>query len=311
MDLENVEKGPNKSCNFNPFHTTPKDKLQNSSKSARNFNNKAFSSTPKHETQSASELKSLRPTINTNPSKSKSSCSFLRQMRKDHRSSRNNKGFSDEDKKSPAKANPRIVITNEDGDVRKNDETSGTASVNMEVVYSRKYRTSVYCNGGEGMVMMVMKRIMVVSGDDGGSGGDDNDGDNDVGDDGGGDDGGVTWVMVVVMIVMVILLMKVVVVSGHNDDAHDDDDGDDNGGGDGGGGDDGGVTWVMVVVMIVMVILLMKVMVVSGHNNDGAHDDGGETLSLIFRFFHSSRDPSFTICPNHFSYFLKKTGTVL
>ena len=135
MDIKSTEKSSKKSDKFNPkaFHTASKDqtKLKSSSKSFRgpyDIVNKAM--------QNASMLKSLRPG-SKNSEGTRSSC-FLRPIKRDHGSSQNNKGFSDEDKKPPVKPNPRIVITNEDGGVRKLDERSNTANPNMEVVCGRK-----------------------------------------------------------------------------------------------------------------------------------------------------------------------------
>ncbi len=143
--LDFAEKSPNKYDNSNPkaFHTTPKNKtaLQSSSKSFSNlfnFPNRAFCSTPKDEMRSASMLHSLRPASASSKTKTKGS-SFLRHVGRDHGSSRNNKGFADENKSSPSKYNPRIVITNEDGDARKIDEKSSTRGVNVEVVNTRIY----------------------------------------------------------------------------------------------------------------------------------------------------------------------------
>jgi hypothetical protein len=133
-----------------PYKMDVKNAVKSPMKSDR-FNSKAFHSTSKEKTELQSSLKSLRKPYDVvnkvvrnastairasskNSEGTRSSC-FLRQAKRDHGLSRNNKGFSEEDKRSPVKPNPKIVITNEDGNERKMDERPHTASANMEVKY--------------------------------------------------------------------------------------------------------------------------------------------------------------------------------
>lgn len=120
LDLETVEKTTPKSEGFDntALERTPDNQAESQlcSKSLGKpdaFNTGAFSLTPKKET-----LSSLA-SANCN-SKIKNSFSFLRQIKHNHRSAQNNNGFSDEDSSSgPA---PRIVITDEEGHIKKIDE---------------------------------------------------------------------------------------------------------------------------------------------------------------------------------------------
>ena len=186
--LDFAEKSPNKYDNSKPkaFHTTPKNKtaLQSSSKRFSNlfsFPNRAFCSTPKDEMRSASMLHSLRPASANSKTKTKGS-SFLRHVGRDHGSSRNNKGFSDENKSSPSKYNPRIVITNEDGDARKIDEKSSTRGLNVEVVNTRIYMKHLLTDS-VGCCLMAMMMIVLMVG-----------------------------MMMMVMMVMIVVVMVVMVV---------------------------------------------------------------------------------------------------
>lgn len=120
LDLDTVEKGSPKSQGFNnkAFQRSPDNQVasQICSKNPYTFNNGTFCLTPKDEISST-----LSP-ANTN-SKIKNSFSFLRQMKNNHSWSQNNKGFSYEDKNSSSRPTPRIVITDEDGHIKKIDES--------------------------------------------------------------------------------------------------------------------------------------------------------------------------------------------
>ena len=121
MDLRNAVKSPMKSDKFNS-----KTELQSSLKSLR----RPYDVVNKVVRNASTALRAS----SKNSEGTRSSC-FLRQAKRDHGLSRNNKGFSEEDKRSPVKPNPKIVITNEDGNERKMDERPHTASANMEVKY--------------------------------------------------------------------------------------------------------------------------------------------------------------------------------
>lgn len=144
MDLKTIKKTPDISYfDFDSKAVNPtakcKTKLRSSSKTARNpydFNNKAYCPTPKKEILSSSNFNSSLATSKSADSTERSSCSFLRQMKKDHGFSRNNKGFSEEDKNSQAKCNPRIVITSEDGDRKSTGGKSRTSNEYLEVGYT-------------------------------------------------------------------------------------------------------------------------------------------------------------------------------
>ena len=133
LDLDTVEKGSSKSQGFNNkgFKRSPdnQDASQLSSKNPYTLNNGAFCLTPKSS--------STHHSANTN-SNIKNSFSFLRQIKNNNSWSQNNKGFSDEDKNSSSRSAPRIVITDEDGHVKKTDE-----SRKKEVVFRGSYRTCV------------------------------------------------------------------------------------------------------------------------------------------------------------------------
>ena len=123
-----------------PYNVNSKSRLETPQKSS-NFFNRGFFSAPKDKTLMRGPIKDSIVSYHFNnkafstifndeekglATGAKESFSIFRQTKQNHHSAWNNAGFTDEEKLSSARSKPKIVITDEDGDV-KYDETSSIA----------------------------------------------------------------------------------------------------------------------------------------------------------------------------------------